>query len=49
MFARGQAVAVLILLEAEGETYVVLTEQVLRFFGIFFMYFNCSGSSILYN
>lgn len=28
VFARGQAVAVLILLEAEGETYVVLTEQV---------------------
>ncbi|KAF8380356.1 hypothetical protein HHK36_027841 [Tetracentron sinense] len=28
VFARGPAVAVLILLESEGETYVVLTEQV---------------------
>lgn len=28
MFARGPAVAVLILLESEGETYVVLTDQV---------------------
>lgn len=28
VFARGPAVAILILLEAEGETYAVLTEQV---------------------
>lgn len=28
VFARGPAVAVLILLESEGETYAVLTEQV---------------------
>uniref|UniRef100_A0A2N9H951 Nudix hydrolase domain-containing protein n=1 Tax=Fagus sylvatica TaxID=28930 RepID=A0A2N9H951_FAGSY len=28
VFARGAAVAILILLESEGETYVVLTEQV---------------------
>ncbi|PSS04110.1 Nudix hydrolase [Actinidia chinensis var. chinensis] len=28
VFARGPAVAVLILLESEGETYVVLTEQI---------------------
>lgn len=29
MFSRGQSVAVLILLESEGETFVVLTEQVM--------------------
>ncbi|KAJ0555580.1 putative ADP-sugar diphosphatase [Helianthus annuus] len=29
VFARGPAVAVLILLESEGKTYTVLTEQVL--------------------
>lgn len=28
MFARGPAVAVLILLDSEGKTYAVLTEQV---------------------
>ncbi|GAB2209837.1 hypothetical protein Droror1_Dr00027062, partial [Drosera rotundifolia] len=27
VFARGPAVAILILLESEGETYAVLTEQ----------------------
>lgn len=32
MFARGPAVAVLILLESEGKTYAVLTEQVLVIF-----------------
>ncbi|XP_052116627.1 nudix hydrolase 14, chloroplastic-like isoform X2 [Arachis duranensis] len=30
VFARGPAVTVLILLESDGETYAVLTEQVLR-------------------
>lgn len=30
MFARGPSVAVLILLKSEEDTYVVLTEQVVR-------------------
>lgn len=40
MFARGPAVAVLILLESEGETFVVLTEQVLFLFtdGVSFVF-----------
>lgn len=34
MFARGPAVAVLILLDSEGKTYAVLTEQVGHDFGV---------------